>query len=290
MEITPTKLADSGIETMTRRILNVIAEQGKRYETCDTEEKKDHWFSKTESLIAFHRGSEEISLKAQALLLLLVQEVWTERPPEFTKQYNNDFWSYAEEKTGKARSTLENHLRAIRTFFVDKIGPTSPTIKIPARASNGVAKTDASGAPVFEVVPWNPANIPLAKLVAATARAKADSLTPSQWGMLADDKCSWEQFQISLSGGGGGGGNGIGYVLAGDFLFAKEGNQEAYLGNLSLPHDDPDVLIPDSASLRERALKRLALLLNIKTDETAMREALHRNGLKIYNPLDETGD
>lgn len=234
-------------------------------------------------MFEFCTGIEDGSIKGRAALLLNMQAVWPDLPESFRKKFGNDFWRYAELKSGgRDQGTIENWLRAIRIFFVERVAPESP-ILIPKRDQDGVVIVDSAGEPYKEIVQWDPVNIPISKLVAIGARATADKMTPELWSLATDPKATWTQLQtaLSVSGGGSVGSGDFEFYLAGPYLFVREGKVEAFVADMSLPHDD-DITLSTSVSLRERALRRLAMVLGVKEVGSDPDKALAKVGLRMH--------
>lgn len=282
-------LGAAGAAATTKRILSEIAALGGHFNDCETTVQKDDWLSNVNEMFEFCKGVEDGSLKGQAALLINLQSYWPDLPLKFRKAWNDNFWFFAETKTGKDQGTLENHMRAVRVFMIGKKAPAG-TVAIPVRDATGVPVKDSANAPTMQYVPWDPVNVPISKLVAIAARANADQMTPRLWSIAADPGGTWTQLQMALSETNSGGGGGsddfdMNFYLAGSLLFVKEGQVEAYVGDIGLPYDD-DVNLTSSDSLRERALRRMFTLLDIKKESDTANEALARMGLTIYSKDD----
>lgn len=277
------QLGAAGAVATTKRLLSEIANLSRHFLDCEKPDQTDNWLVQIEQMFQFCQGIEEGSLKGQAALLINMQSLWDDLPENFRDKWNNDFWYYAKTKTGRDQGTLENHMRAVRTFMIGKAAPEGP-VAVLVRDAKGVPVLDSAGSPTVKYVPWDPTTVPMSKLVAVAGRANAKQMTPKLWSMTADPGATWTQLQIEMSTGGGGGESGsvdMGFYLAGPYLFVREGQVEAFVADLSLPHDD-DVVLTSSDSLRERALRRLCMVLNVKHESETAHEALARAGLKLY--------
>lgn len=275
-----------GAAATTKRILSEIANLGNQFMDCDTPDQTTRWLTDVNEMFSFCTGIEDGSLKGQAALLINMQALWPDLPLKFRESWKNDFWFFAETKTGKDQDTLKNHMRAVRVFLINKKAPSGP-VAVPKRDVTGAPILNKAKEPEMEHVVWDPVTVPTAKLVAIAARAQADQMTPKLWTVAADPGGTWKQMQIALSeansGGGGGSGDGfdMSFYLAGPYLFVREGAFEAFVADLSLPYDD-DIVLTSPDNLRERALRKLFTLLGVKEESKTAQEALERVGLTIY--------
>lgn len=277
------QLGSAGAAATTKRLLSEIANLGRNFLDCEKPDQTTKWLVEVEQMFQFCQGIEEGSLKGQAALLINMQSLWDDLPLEFRDKWKNDFWYYAKTKTGRDQDTLKNHMRAVRTFMIGKIAPEGP-VAVPVRDETGAPILDKTGSPTLRHIPWDPATVPMSKLVAIAGRANSKQMTSRLWSIAADPGGTWDQIQIELHGGNGSGEGGSAdmcFYLAGPYLFVKEGQVEAFVADVSLPHDD-DVVLTSSDSLRERAMRRLFIMLNVKQESDTAHEALARVGLKLY--------
>lgn len=272
-------LSLNSAETITRQMIHQASQLAASYANCETDEDRLAWSDEADRMLDFMAGVEDSSLKGTAVTLHFVMVYWNSLPYSFRSRFNNSFWVYAKHKTGKEQSTIDNHIRAVRTFLVDKVQPASRQVKIPKRDENKQIIKRADGNPDCDVKEWNPASIPLAKMVAATSRANNGTMDDNLWSQMADPNCNWTTFQLALQGKGGGGDDGtMSFWMAGPYLFVREGKQEAFLADTSIPHDAVE---GNAYSLRARGLKRLLVMMGVKMDEMeTAEEALARHGLK----------
>jgi hypothetical protein len=278
-----------GAVALTKRLLHEITSLSRKFDDCENARQQEDWFSQVNGMFDWMAGMEEGSLMGQAAMLINLESVWPDLPIQIREKYHNSFHFFAEMRTGKKWTTLENHMRAVRTFFIDQVGPTD-SVPIPRRDQSGAIVLDTADNPTFVRVKWDPTTVPIAKLVAITAKAKAGQMTERLWSVAADSRATWEQMQIALaesanSGGngtGGGGGDDFQFYMTGGLLFARQGNTEAFVGDLSLPRDDDDINFRSSDTLRERALRRLVAVLNVKIEGNDAEAALRRTGLQYY--------
>lgn len=266
-------------ETITRQMIHQASQLATKYANCETDEDRLAWSAEADRMLDFMTGVEDSSLKGTAVTLYFVMAYWNSLPYAFRSRFRNSFWVYAKHKTGKEQSTIDNHIRAVRTFLVDKVQPSGRQVKIPKRDENKQIVAGEDAWQNGEVREWNPASIPIAKMIAATSRANNGTMDEKLWALMADPDCNWETFQLAIQGKGGGGDDGsMSFWMAGPYLFAREGKQEAFLADTSIPHDAVE---GNAYSLRARALKRILVMLGVKMDEMeTAEEALARHGLK----------
>ena len=274
-------VADQGADATTKRLFHEISQLGEHF-PGDVQEQ-EVWRTSMEDLLKFCIREEEGFVKGQLVVIHYLERSWPEFPEEYRKSFKNDFWSYAEIRTGKDRGTLQNYLRAVRTFIVDAVGPKH-TLKLPERDPKKQPIRNEDGSISTKDTPWNPVAVPISKLIAITARAKAGTMTDKLWTMAQDDGVTWEQLQLELSSSNGGGSGGsdptMKFILEGEILFVTEGSEERLIGTLQgwgKYYGDPD-------SLEARALKRILAVLNVTTDEEALHKADLRNRNKDVYP------
>lgn len=234
-----------------------------KVETSGDEGEAFQWIKSMRQYVRFCTTAEEKFSTAQALAVAYVERHWNQLPLSFRKQFNLDFYRWACADTGKSATTIDNHLRAVKTFFFDGIAP-GLSVDIPRRDPNKKVVLDPNtGKPVMEAKLWNPMIPPISKLVLARSKAVNGELNAKQWAMLMDDGVTFDQLQVEMSKGGGSrGGGGIRFRLEGTGLYAVEGNQTAPIGELSFKdfYENPD-------SLEHRALSRMLLMLGVNLDE-----------------------
>lgn len=290
MSLTPS--GDSAIGTFsaqatTKRLLHEISNLGNAFLDCTTPSLTDSWLGKVDNMFEFCTGIEDGAIKGRAAMLINMQAIWTDLPKEFRDKFQNNFWVYASLKSGgRDQGTIENWMRAMRIFFIQRVAPSNP-IEVPKRDHVGAVIKDSAGSPIKESVVWDPVHVPISKLVAIAGRANSDKMTPELWSLAADQGATWNQLQIALSssGAGGAGGGDLEFYLSGPYLFAREGNVDAFVGSLTLPYDD-DITLSSSLALRERALRKLMLVLNVREEGEDPDDALARVGMKLYRQKD----
>lgn len=273
-------IADAGADATTRRLFHEITQLGENIP--DELKEQQSWLRTMEDMLQFCLREEEGFVKGQIVLLHYLEQAWPTLPEETRKIYKNNFWNYAEIRTNKDRGTLQNHLRAIRAFFIEGIAPKH-SLQLPERDEQKRPVRSEDGGVALKVVPWNPVSVPLSKLVAITAKAKSGKMTDKLWTMTQDNGVTWEELQLAMSsksGSGSGSDPNMKFVLAGEFLLVTEGEEESQLGVISgwdHYYNDPDCL-------QTRALKRLIALLGILMDEEVLRKAELKNRNKDVYP------
>jgi hypothetical protein len=262
-------IADAGADATTKRLFHEITQLGEKIP--DELAEQQTWLKTMEDMLRFCLREEEGFVKGQIVLLHYLEKAWPTLPEETRKAYKNNFWNYAEIRTNKDRGTLQNHLRAIRAFFIEGIAPNH-SLQLPERDAQKRPVRAEEGGIALKVVPWNPVSVPLSKLVAITAKAKSGKMTDKLWTMAQDDGVTWEQLQLAMTTKGtpgSGSDPNMKFLLEGEFLLVTEGDDEAQLGVLhgwDQYYDNPDCL-------HTRALKRLIALLGILMDEEVLRRA-----------------
>lgn len=278
-------LSKAGPEAVIERILKTMKRLDDTFpydELEGKEERTQEWIANLRRYIGFCTEAKEKFSTAEAVGLAYMKRHWDQLPLSFRKKFNMDFYVWACAVTKNTASTIDNHLRAVETFFFDGIAPKL-SIEVPVRDANKKIVIDPdTGKPKTEIKKWNPLIPPISKLVLARSKAVNNGLTRQHWAMLMDDGCTWEQFQIEMSkgGGGGAGGNGAGihYRLEGTGLYAVEDAKSVAVGELSFKdyYENPD-------SLTHRAINRLMLMLGINLDEQLiLRQQAKKDVDKAY--------
>lgn len=263
-------IADAGAEVTTKRLFHEIQQIGEKFP--DQVEEQQTWLKTMEDLLKFCLKEEDGFAKGQIILLHYIEKCWSELPEETRKIYKDSFWNYAEVRTGKDRATIANHLRAIRAFFIDGVGPNH-SLQLPERDDHKRPVKSEDGGIAIKVVPWNPVTVPISKLVAITAKATSGKMTDKLWTMAQDNGVTWEQLQLEMATKGSGGDPNMIFIIDGAELIVKEGEDEAHLGSFSVW----DEYYSNQNCLSTRAMRRLISLLGIMMDEEALRLADIKN-------------
>jgi hypothetical protein len=236
------------------------------------------WFKTMQNMVAYTGQVEEGFSTLRAYALTCIKHHWDDLPQATRQIFNNDFFKFAVKQTGKSPVTIENHIRAIETFYFDtKKLPKS--VNVPVRDNNQSVMVDPKGNPKTEFREFDALKVPISKLVLVRSRAEKETMTADLWSMVADPGCSWEQLQLAVSKGGGGEGE-IKFRVEGPFLVAVEGNTSTVLGELECWY----AYYNDKSSLAHRALAKIITALSIQMDEETIRkEELKGETENAYN-------
>jgi hypothetical protein len=277
-------LAAGGADVTVRRLFHEVVSNDRLFPTTPAEHPTAcvEWVTGMGEVIKFCDQAEEGFSTVKAATLALIYKRWIDLPKDFRDKYKGDFYNFATAQTGKARTTIENHMRAVEIFFFSGITPAK-AIRIPERDQyRRPVKDKDTGEIIMKEVEWNPFAAPISKLVLMTSRATARQMEETHWAMLMDPGVTWDHINVTINGGKGGGGGGgsstpggITYKIIGPNLVACEFDQEVSLGELDWEdyYDNPN-------GLARRAINRLALILGIPMDEEVILQGQLRDELK----------
>lgn len=181
----------------------------------------------------------------RAASFCLTEDVWDELPLEIRRKYNYQFQIYAiMNAPDLGWSTIQNQMRAARTFLIKGIRP----------------KDDR---------PFDPIKIPISKLVLARSVAENGSIheKPELWTMLTDSKVTFGDIRSTLFANPKLSPE-ISYALIGPTLVASQHGMDAVIiddcgFNWECYYDDE---CPEYEIVK-KSVDRILSLFNIKKDE-----------------------
>lgn len=264
--LSKSSIAIEGADATVRRLVGEVMAMDSNFPSePDMEpERCVAWVGEMREVLVFCDRAEEGFAYVKAVDLALVCKRWGSLPQDFRDKYNDEFYVYATRQTGKARGTIENHIRAAETWVFKGVRP-SGKIEIPVRDDHRKIIIE-DGRPKTYAVEFDPFRVPIGKLILLRSKAEAGAMTTKDWAMLVDPGVSWDQLNNTLQGGEGGEGGGelkgIIYRFEGPHLVAIEYGQSAVIAEFDWKEyfDNPD-------GLERRAINRLCLILGINLDE-----------------------
>lgn len=144
---------------------------------------------------------EQSCILIKYYVLSIIKRHWDSLPFDFRARYDFQFDVFAAREAGElSRSTLDNYMRAATTFLEDLPRPF-PKVSVPLRDERGNPVIDTkTGAPVCQIVEFDPTKVPITKLVLATPLARKGTLQrdPNLLSLLADDGVTADELRYSL--------------------------------------------------------------------------------------------
>lgn len=275
------KLAAGGAEVAVRRMVYQAAQLDTTFPddyVDDPDTSRLKWLTEIQGVIILSGGLEEGMSTVKAVGLAVANRHWSDLPVSFRKQFREDFYSWAMAHTDKARSTIENHIRAVETFIFSASQPHGK-VRIPQRDDHKrIVYKDKE--PQMIEVDWDPLKVPLGKLVLIRAKAEAKVMTEKLWSMAADPGCTWENLNAELATGGSGvgGAGGVIYRFEGPLLTATENGQTVSLGEMFW-----EEYYNNPAGLVHRAMNRLMLIMNIPEEDKIILQDQRREDNHVYD-------
>lgn len=253
-------------DVTVRRLVNEVLNMDSQFPSEPDEKPKECilWLDQMKEVLVFCDRAKEGFAYAIAVDLALVHKRWPLLPQEYRNKYHDDFFVYATRQTGKARGTIENHIRAVDTFFFKGIKP-SGLIEVPIRDEDKKVILE-NGTPKTQAVEFDSFSVPLGKMILLRSKAEAGLMTKKDWQMLIDPGISWDHLNTALQTGGGSGNGdsvkGIVYRIEGPYLTATEYNQTVEIAEFNW-----EAYYADEDSFVHRAINRALLGLGISLDE-----------------------
>ena len=122
----------------------------------------EEMFDLLDGTIVYAYNAREKSGILLSMALSCMKEMWDDWPLTSKGIYNYDFYRYASTKTSYARVTVDNMIRAGRTWLLG----------LPEDVPHEVILYDASGEPTGEVVIPNPFDLSVSKLLVTSGAAR----------------------------------------------------------------------------------------------------------------------
>jgi hypothetical protein len=247
----------------------------------DPEEDKGEWFKKADGTIQLSNEMVEGFELLRAAGLAIVQDTWDELPLPLRADFGYQFRVYAEKRCPTLQwSTIDNHIRAARTFILDGAKPAGKVEVILRNQDKTPMLKD--GVVQTEYVEFDPLKVPISKLVLvrnAVESGKIDN-NPALWSKVLDDFYTWQEVRSELFSPASKEAKidpEIKFTLLGPVLIAEQHFQEVVLiddeGIKWEVYYDKD---HKDHELVKAALDRLFLLLNVKPDADILSAILSK--------------
>lgn len=218
----------------------------------------------------------------RATSLAQIEDVWEQIPIEERKPYNYQFRIYAERVCRSLQySTIQNHIRAARTFVLNGIGPKDK-VEIIVRDENDKPVMEA-GRPKTELVEFNPLNVGISKLVLVNSAAKKGQMdaNPKLWSLVADSVIRVEDVRVELFSRDSkiaGIDMELRFELAAGFLIAHQNGEEyPIIDGEGFKWDEYYDTLHPHHDLVKISINRILSALNVKPDEEIIRGMLRRS-------------
>lgn len=193
----------------------------------------------------------------RATALVMIEDIWEELAFDIRKQYDFQFRLFAEKRCPDLTwKTIQNHMRAARTFVFGDIRP-----------------------PVIDgrILEFNPLETPISKLVLARSVAESGQINenPKLWDILTNpdsDVAELRRELFSETSKKVGIDPEIHFEVVGPYLIAKNNGDEVILAQF-----DWELYYSDH-ELAKRAIDRLLKFLNVTLDD----ELIYRQNKKAF--------
>lgn len=218
------------------------------------------------------QGSESMS-KGVLYILCLFQSFWKELPSSFTQQYSDQFYVFAQHEFGitTSKATLDNYVRAGQVFLVEGKKPFG-SVEVSKRDERNRVVIE-EGEIVTEYRDFDPAEVPISKLVLLAPHVERMNQDTKLWGMMMDSGTTVNEIQSALyhvdkpqlpdpS---------LKFELAADIIYASEYGISIEIGRI-------DFSAYNDGGLEQRAINKLMNCLGIKHDEEVIAYLLAKNG------------
>ncbi len=244
-------------------------------------EDKAEWFHRADQTIQLSNEMVEGFELLRAAGLAIVEDTWDELPLPTRAEYGYQFRVYAEKRCPTLQwSTIDNHIRAARTFILDGFKPKGQ-IEVVIRnqdktplLKDGVVQT--------EFVDFDALKVPISKLVLVRGAVESGKIddNPALWSKVMDDSYTWQEVRSELFSDASKKAKidpDIKFELQASLLIASQNFQEVVLINdegiqwevyYDPSHKDHDLV--------KAALDKMFSLLNIKPDEEILSAILSK--------------
>ena len=224
-------------------IVHKALEEVKKYQS---QEDVDERFSLLNNAAQMSDALSEGFKLVRATALCMIEDIWDHLGFEVRKSYDYQFRLYAEKRCPDLTwTTIQNHMRAARTFVLGNIKP-----------------------PVVEgkIIEFNPLETPISKLVLARSVAESGQINdnPKIWEILTDPASDVSELRKELfseTSKKAGIDPEIHYEVVGPYLIAKNNGDEVLLAEFNWePYYDKN-------EIAVRAVDRLMKFLGVTLDE-----------------------
>lgn len=165
----------------------------------DPEEDKEEWFKRADQTIQLSNEMVEGFELLRAASLAIVQDTWDSLPLYKRAEFGYQFRVYAEKRCPTLQwSTIDNHIRAARTFILNGIGPKTKVEVILRNSDKTPVMKD--GIIQTEYREFDPLQVPIAKLVLVRSAVESGKIddNPSLWSKVIDNDCTWQEVRSEL--------------------------------------------------------------------------------------------
>lgn len=247
----------------------------------EPEEDKEEWFKRADGTIQLANEMVEGFELLRAAGLAIMQDTWEDLPLTKRAEYGYQFRVYAEKRCPTlAWSTIDNHIRAARTFVIEGAKPKTKIEVIMRNQDKTPVLKD--GVVQTEYKEFDPLQVPISKLVLVRSAVDSGKIedNPALWSKVVDDGYTWQEVRSELFSVASKEAKidpEIRYELLGPVLIAKQHFEEVILiddsGFRWEVYYDPSHKDHD---LTKAALDRMFTSLSVKPDEEILSALLSR--------------
>lgn len=230
---------------------------------------KDHeWVVAIKNVIQYSKKMEKGFELVRAYALTLLNKAWDEIPVDTKKTFGFTFIQVAMLWCEDWKSsTIYNYIDVVDTWITNDV---TRQVAIPARTETGKPIIE-NGKQVVEYVEFDPAFIPISKLVAAKSAFKRGNMTDKTWELLVDPFATRDDLARAISP------KKVTdtpkFFLEGSLLFILDGH-EAFVADLNFDEYDTDELV-------KKSIDKILDMLGVERDEDAIHRIEHASIISV---------
>lgn len=231
--------------------------------------KDEEWVLAIRNVIQYSKKMEKGFELVRAYALTLLEQSWDEIPVEIKKTFGFTFIQVAMLWCEDWKSsTIYNYIDVVKTWI---FGNISRQVAIPVRTETGKPIVE-NGRQVTEYIEFDPAFIPISKLVAAKAVYKRDGMTDHVWELLTDPFVTRDELARAINPKKVV--NTPRCILEGSLLFVMRDGEEGFLADLNFDEYDTNNLVKEY-------IDKILDMLGVERDDDAIHRIEHASLVSI---------
>ena len=237
--------------------------------TLENAPKDIEWVLAIRNVIQYSKKMEKGFELVRAYALTLLEQSWEDVPIDIKKTFGFTFIQVAMLWCEDWKSsTVYNYIDVVKTWINSGV---VRQVAIPVRTESGKPVIE-NGKQVMEYVEFDPAFIPISKLVAAKATYKKDRMTDQIWELLVDPFATRDDLAKAI--------NPKKVVdtprcfLEGSLLFVLKDGEEAFIADLNFDEYDTSELVKEFVD-------KILDMLGVERDDDAIHRIEHASLISI---------